>query len=65
MTYIAIYEDPFNDDGITEGGTRVSHAIRLQISSNVDLDDEAAKKILRRHLLDKFHIADVKEEKIR
>jgi hypothetical protein len=65
MNYTAIYEDPFNTDGTSEDGTRVTHAIKLQISSNLIMGDEEVKQVLRRYLSEKFKIAEAKEEKIR
>jgi hypothetical protein len=65
MNYTAIYEDPFDQDGTSEGGTRITHEIRLLISSNTSMNDEAVKQVLRRHLSERFKIAEIKEEKIR
>jgi hypothetical protein len=65
MNYTAIYENPFDQDGTTGDGTHVAHEIRLRISSNLALTEDEVKRMLRRHLLERFKIADVKEEKIR
>jgi hypothetical protein len=65
MNYTAIYEDPFDQDGTTADGTHVAHEVRLRISSNIGLTEDEVKRILRRHLSEKFSIAGVKEEKIR
>ena len=65
MNYTAIYEDPFNTDGTSEDGTRVTHAIKLQISSNLNMGAEEVKQVLRRYLSERLKIAEVKEEKIR
>ena len=65
MNYTAIYEDPFNEDGTSEDGASVTHAIKLQNSSNLNMGDEEVKQVLRRYLSERFKIAEVKEEKIR
>lgn len=65
MNYTAIYEDPFDQDGTTADGTRVTHEIRLHIGSNVPLSEEKVKQTLRRHLSERFKIGNIGEEKIR
>jgi hypothetical protein len=65
MNYTAIYEDPFDQDVTSEGGTSVTHEIRLRISSNTSMGDEEVKLALRCHLSERFKIAKINEEKIR
>ncbi len=65
MIYTAIYKDPWDDDGTSEEGTVVTHTINLHISSNVALTDERVREVFRRHLRERFHITDIKEDKIR
>jgi hypothetical protein len=42
-----------------------THAIKLKISSNLNMGDEQVKQVLRRYLSERLEIAEVKEEKIR
>ena len=65
MNCTAIYEDPFDQDGTTADGTRVTHEVRLRISSNISLTDEEVRMPLRRYLTDRIKIANIDEEKIR
>jgi hypothetical protein len=65
MNYTAIYEDPFNDDSASEGGTRVTHEVKLRISSNIRVDEEVLKKELRRYLTERLKITNVEEDRIR
>jgi hypothetical protein len=65
MTYTAIYQDPWDQDGKTEEGTVVTHTVNLRISSNMALTDEQVREILRRHLRERFKLTDINEDKIR
>lgn len=65
MAYIAIYEDPWDQDGTSENGTHVTHVVKLQVGSNISLSDEEVKKQLRRYLTERLRVANIKEEKIR
>lgn len=65
MTYTAVYKDPYDRDGVSEEGTVVTNTINLHISSNTELTDEQVRDVLRRHLRERFHIIEIKEEKIR
>jgi hypothetical protein len=65
MDVTAIYENPFDRDSTSKGGTRITREIRHHICSNTRMNDEAVKQILRRHLSKRFKIAEIKEEKIR
>lgn len=65
MNYIAIYKDPYDQDGTSKDGTRITHEIRLHISSNTDLTEEQVKEMLRRHLSERFKIREIKKERIR
>jgi hypothetical protein len=65
MNYTAIYEDPWGENGTSEEGTRVTYTVKLHVSSNIEMDQERVKQVLRRYLSDRLKITDIKEEKIR
>ncbi len=65
MPYTAIYEDPWDSDGTTEEGTRVTHTVKLQVGANSPMDAEQVKQVLRRYLSERLNITDIKDDKIR
>jgi hypothetical protein len=65
MNYTAIYEDSWDQNGTSEDGTRVTHEVRLGISSNDNLSIEQIKETLRCYLTERLKIGEIKEEKIR
>jgi hypothetical protein len=42
-----------------------THAVKLQIGSNLNMSDEEVKQVLRCYLSERLKIAEVKEEKMR
>ena len=64
MTYNAIYENPWNRDGISEEGTICKTSVNLHVSTNIPFTDEQVREVLRQHLRERFKITDIDEDKI-
>jgi hypothetical protein len=65
MNYIAIYEDPFDENGTSAEGIAVTCTVTLKVNTNTAMSEEAVKQVLRSYLTERWHTGEIKEEKIR